>query len=177
MFSGNTTLESITLGPAVKAIADGSFSGCTNLREVNLSASLLVIGERAFSGCTSLTELVFPESLMLIRYDAFQGAGLTSVSIHPKHGRFSSEEGGRSYKNMLYNEVFDEYTDCEILPLAFDKCRNLENISLGDNITVTHEAFRNTKWYEAQPEGLLYLDNILVDFKFAGLDVPKSFEV
>ncbi len=177
LFSGNTILESITLGPAVKAIADGSFSGCTNLREVNLSDSLLIIGERAFSGCTSLTELVFPESLMLIRFRAFENAGLTSVSLHPTHGRFSSREGGRSYKDMLYNEVFDEYTDCEILPGAFYGCSNLESISLGDNITVTHEAFRNTKWYEAQPEGLLYIDNVLVDFKFAGMDVPKSFEV
>ena len=168
LFSGNTTLESITLGPAVKAIADLSFSGCTNLREVNLSDSLLVIGEYAFSGCKSLTELVFPESLMLICNRAFQTTGLTSVSIHPKHGRFSSEEGGRSYKDMLYNEVFNEYTDCEILPMAFNGCRNLENISLGDNITVTHYAFGDTKWYEAQPEGLLYIDDILLDYKFSG---------
>ena len=114
---------------------------------------------------------------MLIRFRAFENAGLTSVSLHPTHGRFSSREGGRSYKDMLYNEVFDEYTDCEILPGAFYGCSNLESISLGDNITVTHEAFRNTKWYEAQPEGLLYIDNVLVDFKFAGMDVPKSFEV
>lgn len=176
-FSGNTTLESITLGPAIKAIADRSFSGCTNLREVNLSDSLLVIGEYAFQNCNALTGLKFPESLMLIRFRAFDNAGLTSVSIHPKHGRFSSEEGGRNYKDMLHNEVFDEYTDCEILPLAFDGCKDLDSISLGDNITVTHEAFRHTKWYEAQPEGLLYIDNILVDFKFAGMDVPKSFEV
>ncbi len=49
---------------------------------------------------------------------------------------------------------------------AFKGCIDLASITLPDSITaIGEEAFHNTLWYNSQPDGLIYLDNILYTYK------------
>lgn len=59
--------------------------------------------------------------------------------------------------------------------LAFNDCKNLETIKLPDSLkyvytsrddpTAPNRLFEDTRWYQEQPDGLLYIDNVLVGCK------------
>ncbi len=53
----NTSLETVTLGDKVNAIADNAFYGCIALRSINLTENITSIGSYAFSGCKALKEI------------------------------------------------------------------------------------------------------------------------
>ena len=67
-----------------------------------------------------------------------------------------SEDGGD-----LYIEESD------VLPtLVFDGCKGLSSIVIPDNVkTIGSFALRGTDWYESQPDGLVYLGNVLYGYK------------
>ena len=72
VFSGMTTLKSLTIGDGVTVISDNSFSGCTSLSELRLPGSLINIGKSAFAGCTALSDtLVIPAEVYQIMDEAF----------------------------------------------------------------------------------------------------------
>ena len=52
---------------------------------------------------------------------------------------------------------------------AFENCNSLASISIGSNVTsFGGYAFYGTAWYKEQPNGIVYLDNYLVDYKGKG---------
>ena len=55
LFSGCTSLTSVTIPNSVTSIGDGAFSDCTSLTSVTIPNSVTSIGDWAFAGCTSLT--------------------------------------------------------------------------------------------------------------------------
>ena len=43
---------------------------------------------------------------------------------------------------------------------------SIQEVTLGESVTsISNDAFNGTGWYEAQPDGLLYLDNWLLGYK------------
>ncbi|MDY5948043.1 MAG: leucine-rich repeat domain-containing protein, partial [Oscillospiraceae bacterium] len=52
---------------------------------------------------------------------------------------------------------------------AFASCKNIESISFADNSNLTiisnYTDFEGTKWYKSQPDGLIYLGNVLLKYK------------
>lgn len=52
---------------------------------------------------------------------------------------------------------------------AFASCKNIDSISLADNSELTiisnFSDFEGTKWYKNQPDGLIYLGNVLLKYK------------
>lgn len=49
---------------------------------------------------------------------------------------------------------------------AFYNCTNLENINVSENtICISADAFYGTKWYANQPNGLVYINNVLYKYK------------
>ena len=72
VFSGMTTLKSVTIGNGVTGISDNSFNGCTSISELHLPESIINIGKSAFAGCTALTDtLVIPAEVYQIMNEAF----------------------------------------------------------------------------------------------------------
>ncbi|MCI7768125.1 MAG: leucine-rich repeat domain-containing protein [Oscillospiraceae bacterium] len=99
MFSGCTSLESVSLEGTVKCLSgrsgaaeDGFFGNCTSLREVKLPDSVTYITS-AFKNCTSLEEITLPAELEKIHEDAF--AGCTSLrTIHiPMNAKIINRKG------------------------------------------------------------------------------------
>lgn len=84
VFTGCTTLTSMTLPDGIESIGTEAFSGCTNLSSITLPDGIASIGDRAFSGCSALTSMDLPENVTMIGQTAFAGTGLTSVTIPSK---------------------------------------------------------------------------------------------
>ena len=71
LFSGNTTLQSVTLPDSLIKIGSTAFYGCTNLTNIDFGDGVEVIGEFAFADCTGLTEIDLGGSLTSIEQYAF----------------------------------------------------------------------------------------------------------
>lgn len=127
-------IQTITLGSSVKTIGENAFSGCTQLQEVLLNEGLESIGGEAFAGTESLREIALPRSLTSLGWKVFQASGLERIDLST--------------------------TQIETLPYGiFWDCVHLQDIILGDKITVIEDAaFRNGTFTQIRlPEKLQQL--------------------
>lgn len=106
----------------------------------NATYSVTTIGFEAFNGCSGLTSVTIPGSVTTIKQWAFSLSGLTSITI---------PEGVTSI----------EYA-------AFALCENLSTISFPNSLSLIDQgAFKDTPWYDNQPEGFIYAGNVIYDYK------------
>ena len=142
-FYAEDNIISINIPSTVKHIPYNCFYMCDNLETVifETNSVLSSIEEYAFAYCPKLTSVVIPNSVTEIRDWAFVSCkGLTSIEI---------PEGvtilGRS---------------------TFWECTNLSEIIIPDSvIKIESNCFYNTPWYNRQPDGELYINNILYSYK------------
>jgi len=82
LFSGCTSITSITLPDTLTSIGGYAFQGCTGLKNITIPSSVISIGEHIFKGCTSLTSITIPSSIMNISNYACQGCtSLKSINL------------------------------------------------------------------------------------------------
>ena len=82
VFSGCTSLESITLPEKVTVITNNTFDGCSKLTSVIMEGVVTSTGGYAFRNCVSLTSFVVPASVGTIGTNAFYGCvNLSSVTF------------------------------------------------------------------------------------------------
>lgn len=81
VFSGCTSLESVTLSSSVKTIPQKTFENCQKLKNINLPDRLEKIETLAFNGCTSLSSINFPVSLKQLENQSFENTGFTEITI------------------------------------------------------------------------------------------------
>ncbi len=103
--------------------------------------SVTEIGMFAFQNCTSITNVTVPNTVTYIEgYAFFDCTSLTSVTIP--------------------NSV------TTIGTCAFNGCSSLTSVAIPDTVTyIGGYAFLGTAWYNSQPDGLVYLNNILCGYK------------
>ena len=82
VFSGCTGLTSITIPESVTEIGESTFEGCTGLTSITIPESVTEIGQYAFYGCEELSFVKLPTSVVVIRSYAFAATGLSGV-LHP----------------------------------------------------------------------------------------------
>lgn len=95
----------------------------------------------AFDCCKSLISVTIPSTVQTIGTSAFRGcSSLVSVIL---------TEGLK-----------------DIGPMAFEACKSLSYIEIPKSVThIGWDAFRDTLWYENQPNGLVYMGDILYSYK------------
>ena len=122
-------------------IAYDAFRDCSGLTSLTIPNSVTSIGESAFSGCSGLTSLTIPNSVTSIGESAFYGcSGLTSLTIP--------------------NSV------TSIGGSAFYGCSGLTSLTIPNSVTsIGSRAFYGTKWYDNQPDGLIYAGKVLYAYK------------
>ncbi|MBR2606772.1 MAG: leucine-rich repeat domain-containing protein [Bacteroidaceae bacterium] len=103
--------------------------------------SVTCIGENAFCRCTGVSNVIIPKSVTRIKDNAFNGChNLISVTLP---------------NNLL-----------TIGWSAFAYCYELININIPESLTFVDEyALLSTRWYSRQPDGIVYLGEVLYKYK------------
>ena len=107
------------------------------IKKVVIEDGVMNIGKYAFCDCSGLTSVTIPNSVTSIGEKAFQNcSGLTSVSIP--------------------NSV------TSIGDVAFSGCSGLTSLTIPNSVTsIGSYAFKGTKWYDNQPDGVVYAGKVL----------------
>ena len=145
-------IEEITIPDTVTEIGDHAFYGCIRLKHVTLPKNLKVISEGCFENC-ALEEIIFPETLEEIGKGAFAcryiSAGIQTPVI------------GHSFTKITIPDTVKS-----IGIGAFLGCKRLLDITVPKDLErLEFNAFLDTAWYDAQPDGLVMFGNILYKYK------------
>ncbi|MDD2227692.1 MAG: leucine-rich repeat domain-containing protein [Clostridia bacterium] len=189
----NTTLKNginkakAVIPYGITHISPGSFISFTSLTEVFIPSSVIKLDSYAFKDCTNLINIDISNNTM-VDLDSFSG---TAWLNSQPDGVVYAGGSAYSYKGTMINgttiqikqdtksispSAFKGITSLAgiILPnsvekigsLAFYQCSNLANISIGSSIkSIGANAFDDTKWYNNQPNGLIYIENWLYKYK------------
>lgn len=122
-------------------------------------------------------------NLEIVIPDTIEGRPVTCIDYNyeDEHGAFKDYD----MTSIVIPDTVKYINDC-----AFDDCVMLENISLSDNFEYFYHgvysrdnissgdgyyALSDTKWYDNQEDGILYIDNILIGIK--GEFTDKEIEI
>ena len=128
-------------GKQVNSIAEYTFRNCTGLTSITIPDSVTNIYASAFTGCTELTSLKIPNGVSYIRTHICKDCtNLRSVTLPDKV----------------------DVIDIE----AFENCTSMEDINVpADTRYVLNNSFKNTKWYDDQPDGMVVIGQTLYKYK------------
>ena len=158
-------IGSYTIPAGVKTIAKSAFFQCYGLTAIIIPNSVETIKDEAFWQCTNLTAIIIPNSVEAINDFAFrQCANLTTVTIN-----------GNSLKTIGYS-AFCDCTGLTSISLpqgltsidnwAFGNCTNLTSVNVPKSVTnIGESAFGNTQWFDNQPNGTIYINDVLYRHK------------
>ena len=142
VFSGNTTLTSITIPGNVSEIGYSAFNGCENLETVNLAAGIEKLGSYAFKGCTKLKEVTIPDSVINIDMGAFfDCTSLTEINLPTAMTMICTEtfSGCTNLKKIVISELVTV-----IGAKAFNGCHSLASVIFPEGLTeISIDAFRD----------------------------------
>ncbi len=157
-------LASVTIGNSVESIGRDAFYNCSGLTSVTIPNSVTSIGGQAFYGCSGLTSIIIPNLVTSIGYGAFCNCrGLTSVIIPnsvTSIGNYAFENCNGLTSVTIPNSV------TSIGHWAFEDCSGLTSFTIPNSVTsIGEKVFDGTGWYEAQSDGILYLDGWCLGYK------------
>ena len=156
----NSGLESITIPSKVKTIEDGAFD-YTQLSSIVIPDSVTYLGNYAFSDCEKLATIKLGKGIKTINENTFYGTlaqnvDLGNVEVISKRAFMLS---GMETLNLPVSVT-------EIQYVAFYGSSNLTSINASSSLKKLDGcAFEKTKWYKQQPDGLLYVGNVLYNYK------------
>lgn len=172
-FSGCSGLTHINIPDAVSVIGNFSFYKCTSLTLLKLPAQATRIGESAFEKCSGLERIDIPDLVTEICERAFyQCSGLCSITF----GEGVETIGATAFcgcSSLSAVQLPDRLKRIDYD--AFKGCTAISDVQVGDCIEIMGPTvFYNTLWYDSQPDGLIYLNNVL--YKMKG-DIPQGSTV
>lgn len=137
MFSGCTSLTSVSLPETVTTIGSYAFSGCTSLASFTVDNNISTIAYGAFDGCESLEEFVIKDGDTPISLDDMSTMPVKRLQI----GR---EINFTSYSSPKWNSSTLEYAtisgNVKTVPdKMFNMCSSLKSLTIGDGVTTIGE--------------------------------------
>lgn len=180
----NRVTTGITLPKYLKSIGSHAFAYMVQLKEIVIPDGVQ-IGVSAFRGCKRLERVVLPSDLKEIPNSCFQDTALEEIVLPDAlevigDAAFRTQwyygSGGKQYyvKSQLSSIVIPDSVKT-IGYAAFAGRENLRQVKLSQNLEqMGHVVFDSTPWYDSQPEGLVYLGDILYTYKG---DIPEGTEL
>ncbi len=179
----------------VIGIGANAFRDCYNLNSLEIPNSVTTIGEFAFYDCTALTSITIPNSVTSIGSGAFDGTAwydnqpdgvvyagkvlykykVTMPFFNPYFNTNITIKDGTlgiagdalsdcAYYSFDNIEIPNSVTN--IGEFAFYRCGSLANITIPNSVTsIGGFAFDGTAWYDNQPDGPLYINNVFYKYK------------
>lgn len=141
-YQNNSKIKTVTIPDTVTGILGRSFENCKNLESVTMTDNVTLIRGSVFKNCAKLKSIDLSDNLTEIDGDAFgECHGLTEITIPESVTLIGSE--------------------------AFAYCKNLATINVNKNpdLIIAGNAFIGTKWYNSQPNGVVYLDRFALSYK------------
>ena len=160
-FSGCSNLSELTIGKGITTISENAFAGA-GFTELVIPANVTSIGKTAFWGCENLNNLTIEGTEVNIGASAFYGCPLKNYDFNSNINVI----GMHSFAFGKMESLSVSPTVTEISYRAFYKCENLSSIEIPDSVLkINGYTFDNTEWYDNQPNGEVYLDQIFYDYK------------
>ena len=176
-FAFNKNLKSVKFAEGLTTIGDSAFAYCESLKSVTFPESMKNIHMDAFSS-SGLTSFNYSENMTEIGGYAFHGTpwydnqpngliyigkvayfykGNCPATVRVKDGTVAISANAFSEGENLTTVVLPDSMQF-IGEYAFAGCTKLENINFSDNIKIVGAyAMLDTKWYENQPDGYVYI--------------------
>ncbi len=199
-FASCGKLQRIYLPDGLKYIGNGSFGSCGSLERVHLPDSLKYIGSCAFLNCEKLIDINIPENAYVESNSLYNTLlarnSPTEILYHDGwalgYSREHSEKvlrfkkGTRKIASLAFGcrdcEIDDDITEvildgdiCEIGSFAFANITSLEKVSADCTFKRLGEGtFSGTKWFDDQPEGVVYLANAVLDYRG---QIPEKIKI
>ena len=168
------TLSEIIIPDGVTRIEDDAFLGCDRLHSISIPNSVHTIGNSAFYGCDSLTTISI-------------GNNVTKMGYYPFHNTlwYKNQPNGPVYiDGILYAYKGDMPKNAHVNiksgtrfigPGAFSRSKNLKSITIPNTVNlIAGGALDGTQWYKKQSDGLVYINDILYEYKGK---IPKNTSI
>ena len=168
------TLSEIIIPDGVTRIEDDAFWGCDRLHSISIPNSVHTIGSFAFYACDSLTTISI-------------GNNVTKMGYYPFHNTlwYKNQPNGPVYiDGILYAYKGDMPKNAHVNiksgtrfigPDAFSRSKNLKSITVPNTVNlIAGGALDGTQWYKKQSDGLVYINDILYEYKGK---IPKNTSI
>ena len=186
-FQDCNMLTTITIPHSVTSIGEGAFDGCDNIKLVFPKRTIHVEKAGTLSdliggvtGELTLTGEINGDDLAVIR--VMGGESSYDNDFDPKHNNKNGSrlsvldmsgvkivKGGAYIKKRIDGSGYTEavLAQDDVIPAGvFENCKFLTSISIPSGLkSIGAYAFDGTAWYENQPDGLVYIGNILYTYK------------
>lgn len=188
-FVGCDSLEEVTFLDGVTKIGNDAFNG-KSIERIVLPQTLQSIGDRAFKGNKLWGAIVFPESLTSIGDEAFSGHGFAEIGLPGTltsigQNAFACGEkanlkyllvpfAGKTKNSGNLIDVFSEKGLSNLQHLYINggtingvSLKGLGNVELyaSGDVEIEAGALDETQWYKNQPDGIVYIGEILYGYK------------
>lgn len=190
-FSECKNLKGVIFHDGITAIGDSAFAYCTGLETLTIGKNVTNIMENAFIYAGNKDTVINFETgskYAYVKKDAFYRLTAKEINLPASAVTFDGEAFRMCEAEVKFHEdttlttvvadMFKDYLGTSIeLPAsvttigarAFMDALNLETIEFdATKITsVGFDAFRNTKWYNSQPDGIVVLSGLAYEIKGA----------
>lgn len=187
VFQNCTALKSIIV-PSQMTVSEKEFSTLDSLERVELSVGVKDVGNNAFKG-KAITSLSLPDTLVSIGDYAFFGNRLKLIDVPDSvqsigQNAFYSENTEYQTLRLPFvgcnknvgtlTSVFSEQSLATVKELVVSSGRISEHalvglgessIVLGNEVEISKGALDDTWWYKQQPDGIVYIGNVLYGCK------------
>lgn len=165
-FESHTEILSVTLPDSIQNIGYGAFSGCNNIRSIKIP----FVGAASAGAVYHAEEYYLNDTKFSYIFAGSVPASLKTVEISGK----DIDNKAFQYCNNITEVIIGDGVSI-IGSYAFSGCASLSSVTVPDSLRIINaDAFENTAWYNAMPDGAVYIGNVL--YKYKG-SCPESIQI